>query len=82
MSERRYRPINLGQAIDNQGRLRNWVAKQAGISPALLSLSIAGERTLRESAAQSIARVLQMPFFMLFESADADKNTADMEKAA
>lgn len=73
MSERRYRPIKLGETIETQGRLRSWVARRGGISEPMLSLAISGKRTINETAAIKIAEALQVPIFLIFEFAEANE---------
>jgi len=68
----RYRAKALTETIDAQGRRRDWVATQAGIDAPLLSHLEKGRRTVTAEVAQRIASALQTPFFVLFESADAD----------
>ena len=72
----RYRAHGLTETIDAQGRRRDWVAAQAGIGAPLLSHLEKGRRTVSGEPAQRIASVLQVPFFVLFESASADEENA------
>ncbi len=72
MSERRVRATNLEAVILSQGRTKRWVADHAGFSQGMLSHLLAGRKTISIDAAERIAAALGVPFFVLFESAEAD----------
>lgn len=63
----RYRATELGTVIAQQGRTRQWLAKQAIVHPSLITHLIAGRRTVSEPVAVRIAVALGVPLFLVFE---------------
>jgi len=55
----------LRELIDARGLRYGWVARQAGMSPSLLSMVMAGKRRLRPERRQALAKVLQVPAELL-----------------
>jgi plasmid maintenance system antidote protein VapI len=78
MTERiaRFRAVNLGETIAEQGRTKRWVAGRAGIHETLLSHFIAGRRTVPAPTAERISEALGVPIFLLFVSADQNHLSA------
>lgn len=72
---------NLEAVLVEQGRMQNWVAQQAGISESLISKVLKGQRTLSKPDAERVARVLGVPFFMLFNLRDRSTNGTDSENS-
>ncbi len=67
----RYRATGLGKVLEEQGRKRRWVARRVGISEPYLSRIIAGDKTIDRARGERIGALLGVPFFLLFEFADA-----------
>ena len=78
----RFRAVQLGETIEGQGRTKRWVAAQVGIHETMLAHLIAGRRTVTEPVADSISKVLGVPLFLLFVSADAAEMAAPNEGRA
>jgi transcriptional regulator with XRE-family HTH domain len=70
----RYRATGLGQFIEEQGRLLEWVAEQGGVHPSLITHLLAGRRTVREDVARKIAAALGVPFGFAFELTHGSKS--------
>ncbi|HNS28691.1 MAG TPA: helix-turn-helix transcriptional regulator [Steroidobacteraceae bacterium] len=68
----RYRATTLSDVIDAQGRIRRWVAAQAGIDQPTLSHLEKGRRTIPADVADRIAMALQTPMLDLFEPVVGD----------
>lgn len=58
LTDARYMATNLRDEIDRQGRKVIWIAEQAGVSHALISLVCDGKRSVSGDIAQSIANAL------------------------
>lgn len=78
----RYSGTRLGEVLAAQGRNQLWVAKQVGVSPALLSRIISGERTADAELAQRISGLLHVPLFLAFESPIGDESSRIQEVAS
>ena len=63
----RYYGTKLAQVIDAQGRRRNWLAHEVGVSRSFITHIAAGRRTVDEPTALRIAATLQVPLFLLFD---------------
>lgn len=63
----RYRATGLARVLDEQGRRRDWFARQLGVSPTTVTLMIAGKRTASDQHVRIAARVLDSPLDRLFE---------------
>ena len=61
----------LRSVLAAQGRRKDWLAAQAGISPSLVSHALAGRRTVGGDVAERMAAALQVPIF-LFADCPAD----------
>jgi plasmid maintenance system antidote protein VapI len=51
----------LARLIDEQGRRKGWVARQAGIHPAHLSKVLSGERRITPALARRLAGIFGVP---------------------
>lgn len=51
----------LRQEVDQQGRYKRWIAKQAGLTPDALSHAFALRRTMRMDRALRLVEVLGIP---------------------
>jgi len=66
-----------------QGRRKDWLAAQAGVSPSLLSHALAGRRSVSEAVAGRMAAALQVPVFLVFErSPDPDLGSLRISEGA
>jgi transcriptional regulator with XRE-family HTH domain len=63
----RYGAGNLRAVLHQQGRRQDWLSRQIGVSEALISKVLKGERTLSRAHAERVAAALNVPFFMIFE---------------
>lgn len=63
----RYRATNLAVVIDAQGRRRDWLAGQLGVSASLMTLVIQGKRTVSAEHARATAKALDAPLDDLFQ---------------
>ncbi len=72
-SSGRYRATHLAAVLEEQGRRRDWLAATVGISPALVSMILSGERWASEDVAERIARALGVPLFLVFELPSSSK---------
>ena len=61
------RAEELRSLLAMQGRRKDWLAAQAGVSPSLLSHALAGRRSVSGSVAERMAAALQVPVFLVFE---------------
>lgn len=68
----RYSGTNLSSVLNHQGRRKDWLASQVGVSPSAVSRWIGGSRLIDEKTARRIAEVLDVPFSLLFESPKGD----------
>lgn len=78
----RFSAGNLGAVLREQGRRQDWLSRQIGVSEALISKVLKGERTLSRTHAERVATALNVPFFMLFElreRSDSDASVANQE---
>lgn len=66
-SPTRYQAINLRAVLQAQGRKKEWLANEAGISPSLVTMLLSGKRTVSEEVAERIARAVGVPLFLIFE---------------
>ncbi len=64
------RATALRSLLATQGRRKDWLAKQAGIHPSLLSHVMAGRRTVSSDVAERIAGALQVPLSLAFVAVD------------
>ena len=78
----RYVASSLREVITQQGRVKAWLAKEAGITPGHLSNVISGARTVSEPEARQIANILGVPLFLVFELATANKDDAEAKREA
>lgn len=62
-----------------QGRMVDWLARQVGVHPSLISHAIAGRRTVGEATANRVAMVLGVPLFFAFELTDGSKSVPDSQ---
>jgi transcriptional regulator with XRE-family HTH domain len=63
----RFNGRKLAAVIREQGRRQDWLAARAGISEALLSRLLRGERNVSEDVARRLAYALDVPFFVAFD---------------
>lgn len=63
----RYNGSRLGALLAAQGRRQDWLAKQVGVSQALVSRLISEQRTVDEGTARRICGALQVPIFLAFD---------------
>ena len=63
----RVRGTALEQVLAAQGRRKDWLAAQAGVSPSLVSHVLAGRRTIANDVAERMAAALQVPVFVAFD---------------
>jgi plasmid maintenance system antidote protein VapI len=79
----RYRAPMLADVMRAQGRRNDWLASRAGISEALVTRLIKGERTVSGEVARRIAESLQLPVGLLFKlSDDGEALVSDTEQEA
>lgn len=78
----RYGAGRIADFLESQGRRRDWLAARVGISKSLLSLVLAGERTLSADVAARIAGTLQVPFGVLFDPPIGDGPPPDGDERA
>jgi len=76
------RSQELRSLLEMQGRRKDWLAAQAGVSPSLLSHALAGRRSVSEHVAERMAAALQVPVFLVFErstdlTSGTDRNSED-----
>ncbi len=71
---------NLDHVIRSQGRTKQWIADQIGISRSHFSHVVARRRTIGDAEAEQVARTLNVPLFLLFELAEASILLADTER--
>lgn len=81
-NQRRLWATQLGTVIRTQDRTARWVAQQAGLSESYLSRIITGVFPLGEERAQTIADLLGVPLFLVFEVTDVSRNDASKEQVA
>ncbi len=62
----RYRTSQIGPALKEQGRKQRWLAEQLGVHESIVSDWVNGRRTVDHLRAKQIARVLDIPFYLLF----------------
>lgn len=62
----RYRATRLREMLDFQGRRRDWLARQVGISDSHLSNILVGRHPAMPDTAERIAAVLHLPLDVLF----------------
>jgi transcriptional regulator with XRE-family HTH domain len=72
-TSQRYRARGLDQLLKREGRKQRWLANEVGISEALLSYIVSGERTASEKVAEAIAEALGKSLFLIFESTSVDQ---------
>lgn len=70
-----FRATGLHDTLRTQGRKARWLAEKAGVSESLLSHAMKGRRTVNATAANRIAELLGVPFFVLWELSDGDKSS-------
>lgn len=68
MTQPTYNGARLGEILKEQGRTQRWLAKRIGVSDALLSLVISGQRTFTPEAAARVATTLNLPLFFLADT--------------
>lgn len=68
MTEPTYNGARLGEILKEQGRTQRWLARRVGVSDALLSLIISGQRTFSPPLAQKVALTLNLPLFFLSDT--------------
>ena len=79
----RYRASeNLVQTLREQGRRQTWVGDLIGRERSFVTHLIKGRRTISERDAETIARSLGVPFFLLFDCADALDTSAERQAVA
>lgn len=66
----RYRATGLEQAIETQGRRKEWVAARGGVSPSHIAHVLAGRRTVTEDVAVRITQAMGVPLFFAFQLTD------------
>ncbi len=75
----RYRATGLA-LVHEEGRINGaWLARQVGISKGHLYNVVHGHRTADHATASAVAAALALPFFLLFEYADANDSSAKSE---
>lgn len=78
-----YNGARLGEILKEQGRSQRWLARRIGVSDAMLSLVISGQRTFTPEAAAKVATTLNLPLFFLADSLPRGRDSdADVEDAA
>lgn len=70
-----FRATGLHDTLKTQGRKARWLAQKAGISESLLCHAMKGRRTVNATAANRIAELLGVPFFVLWKLSDGDQNS-------
>jgi transcriptional regulator with XRE-family HTH domain len=65
-------PDRLRRLIDARGLRYSWVARRAGVSPALLSMVMSGRRRMTDALAERLADVLAVPVEVLREEERED----------
>jgi plasmid maintenance system antidote protein VapI len=78
--EQRYDASLLARYLHDQGRKQRWLAEQVGVHESLVSEWINGRRTLSELRAKQVARVLGVPFYLLFNVTE-ETNSVTQEVA-
>lgn len=82
MMKHTYNGARLGEILKEQGRTQRWLARRIGVSDALLSLVISGQRTFTPEAAEKVAQTLNLPLFFLADSLPVGRiSDAPMEEA-
>lgn len=72
----RYRATsNLEAVLAEQGRRKDWLAIEVGVSPATVTRIVTGTRGADEAVAQRIAKALGVPLFLLFELPISDESS-------
>jgi transcriptional regulator with XRE-family HTH domain len=69
----------LEQLLAAQGRRKDWLASQAGVSPSLISHVLAGRRTIAVEVAERMAAALQVPVFVAFDRSTGPINRTDRQ---
>ena len=53
--------ITIKDYINSSGYKQKWIAKQLGISSAMLSLQLKGQRKMKPNQASKLCEILQIP---------------------
>jgi transcriptional regulator with XRE-family HTH domain len=62
----RYKADRLAATLEGRGIKQRWLAEQLGIHESIVSDWTNGRRTLSESRARQVAKVIGIPFIVLF----------------
>ncbi len=74
----------MGQLLKSRGIRLDWFADQLGVSGASITRWSKGSRTMDRTTAERAAQILNLPFFMLFESPKGNSSDpiSNSERAA
>lgn len=78
----RYRATNLETVMEQQGRRGVWLAEQLGISRSRMTHIAKGRRMIDETRAKQAAKLLGVPFSLLFELSDDSETPSIVGEAA
>jgi hypothetical protein len=71
-----FRATGLRETLRIQGRKARWVAARVGVHESLLSHAMSGGRTVNAVTATQISDILGVPFFVLWELSNGDKEAS------
>lgn len=81
----RYLATGLDLALDAQGRRRDWLADQLGVTGSYITILAKGRRTVNRDTAERISKIMGTPMQWLFSVSDGrDTSTTghDLEQTA
>ncbi len=81
-AEPRYQTTTLREVIDEQGIRYIWVAEQLGWSKQRLNGVMAGTTTITHDQAKEVARILRVPFRLLFKLCNQSDSIQQSEDTA
>lgn len=71
--------MNIGAVLTAQGRRKDWLASQVGVSASTVTRWISGEITISRPHAERVASVLGVPFFVVAKSRKSDEESRNQE---
>jgi transcriptional regulator with XRE-family HTH domain len=77
----RFSGSKIGDVLSAQGRRRDWLAAQVGVSASTVTRWINGDIAISRAHAERVASVLGVPFFVIAESRKSYKESFSQESA-
>jgi len=76
----RYNGQPIGAVLAAQGRRRDWLADQVGVSASTVTRWIKGDLSITHHHAELVAKALGVPFFVIAESRKQNDKIPSMER--